>query len=75
MFILNFLFSIVPEKISQSTAEAFTVFYNDFLPKVFRYFSYKIADVHQAEDLTSVVFEKALTKFESYSSDKASLST
>ncbi len=75
MFILNFIFSIVPERISQSTTEAFTVFYNNFLPRIFRYFSYKVADVHQAEDLTSITFEKALTKFESYNSGKASLST
>ena len=75
MFILNFIFSIVPERISQSTTEAFTAFYNSFLPKVFRYFSYNIADVHQAEDLTSITFEKALTKFESYSPDKASPAT
>ncbi len=75
MFIFNILLSIVPERISQSTAEAFTTFYNSYLPRVFRYFSYKITDIHQAEDLTSIVFEKALTKFESYRSDKSSLAT
>jgi RNA polymerase sigma factor (sigma-70 family) len=75
LFIFNILLSIVPEKVSKSTAEAFTAFYNDFLPRVFRYFSYKITDIHQAEDLTSIVFEKALTKFESYRSEKASLAT
>jgi RNA polymerase sigma-70 factor (ECF subfamily) len=37
--------------------------------------SYRVADVHLAEDLTSTVFEKALTKFKSYSPEKAAIST
>jgi RNA polymerase sigma-70 factor (TIGR02952 family) len=62
-------------KIASSTAEAFADLYREYLPKVYRYISYRVADSHQAEDLTSIVFEKALTKFKSYSSKKAAFST
>lgn len=67
--------NISPERIAKSTAEAFTEFYNNYLPKIFRYISYRVSDTYLAEDLTSVVFEKALTKFKSYRSDKSALST
>ncbi len=63
------------ERIGQSAAEAFAGFYEQYLPKVYRYISYRISDIHTAEDITSVVFEKALTKFNSYSPEKASFST
>ncbi len=62
-------------KVSRTTAEAFAELYEQFLPKVFNFISYRIADKNIAEDLTSAVFEKALTKFKSYSSEKAAFST
>jgi RNA polymerase sigma-70 factor, ECF subfamily len=58
-----------------SAADAFTQLYAQYLPKVYRYISYRITDVPAAEDLTSMVFEKALTKFKSFSSEKAQFST
>jgi len=69
------LLEIAADKIAGSTAEAFGKLYRQYLPKIFRYISYKINDTHTAEDLTSAVFDKALTKFESYSADKAAFST
>ena len=63
------------EKIGKSSADAFAELYMEYLPKVYRYISYRITDQPVAEDLTSVVFEKALTKFKSYQSDKAKFST
>jgi RNA polymerase sigma factor (sigma-70 family) len=65
----------IAERIGQSAAEAFAGFYEQYLPKVYRYISYRISDTHMAEDITSVVFEKALTKFKSFSPQKASFST
>ncbi|MBA7667584.1 RNA polymerase sigma factor YlaC [subsurface metagenome] len=59
----------------RSAREIFAELYEQYLPRVFRYISYRIGDVHLAEDLTSSVFEKALTGFRSYRSDKASFST
>lgn len=38
----------------------FISFYNRFLPRVYRYVRYRVADTLTAEDLTSDVFEKAL---------------
>jgi RNA polymerase sigma factor (sigma-70 family) len=63
------------EKLGASAAETFAGFYETYLPKVYRYISYRITDVHTAEDLTSTVFEKALSKFKSYSPQKAQFST
>ena len=63
------------EKVSRSTAEAFSSFYEEYLPKVFKYISYRISDKFLAEDLTSAVFEKALTKYDTYNSQKAAIST
>lgn len=65
----------IAQRIGQSAAEAFAELYEQYLPKVYRYISYRIADTHLAEDLTSLIFEKALTKFKSFSSEKASFST
>ncbi len=62
-------------KIARSTAEIFGDLYKEFLPKVYRYVNYRITDTNLAEDLTSIIFEKALVKFKSYSSEKAAFST
>lgn len=59
----------------RSGTKVFAELYKQFMPRVFRYISYQVGDVHLAEDLTSEVFEKALTGFGSYRSDKASFST
>jgi len=62
-------------KSGASGKDVFAELYEQYLPKVFRYISYRVGDVHLAEDLTSDVFVKALTGFSSYRSDKASFST
>jgi RNA polymerase sigma-70 factor (ECF subfamily) len=63
------------EKIGSDVADAFADLYRQYLPKVYRYISYRISDRLTAEDLTSAVFEKALSKFRSYRSEKAGFST
>jgi RNA polymerase sigma factor (sigma-70 family) len=65
----------IVEKVGSQAAAAFAELYTEFLPRVFRYISYRIADEPTTEDLTSLVFEKALAKFNSYRPDKASFST
>ena len=62
-------------KVAQSAAERFAELYDRYLPKVFRYISYRITEVQMAEDLTSVVFEKALARFRSHDPEKATFST
>jgi RNA polymerase sigma-70 factor (ECF subfamily) len=59
-------------KDTQDDAEVFAELYEHYLPKVFHYISYQVGDMDLAENLTSAVFEKALTKFDSYRSNKAS---
>jgi RNA polymerase sigma factor (sigma-70 family) len=63
------------QKVGSTAAGSFAELYEHYLPRVYRYINYRITDTHLAEDLTSTVFEKALTKFKSYSSEKASFST
>jgi RNA polymerase sigma-70 factor, ECF subfamily len=65
----------IVEKVGSSAAEAFAAFYTEYLPRVYRYISYHITDAHLAEDITSTVFEKALSNFKSYHPEKASFST
>ena len=65
----------ITEKLGSSAAANFAELYEQFLPKVYRYISYRISDVPTAEDLTSSVFEKALSKFKTYSQQKAQFST
>ena len=60
---------------SRNTAAVFAEFYEQYLPKIYNYISYRVADRYTAEDLTSAVFEKALTKFKSFDVEKASFST
>ena len=62
-------------KDTKDSAEIFAELYEHSLPKVFRYISYQVGDMDLAEDLTSAVFEKALTRLDSYRSDKAAFST
>lgn len=64
-----------PDKNTKDAAETFAQVYEHYLPKVFRYISYRVGDMDLAEDLTSAVFEKALTRLDSYRSNKASFST
>ena len=45
------------------------------LPRLYNYFRYRLGDESVAEDLTSVVLEKAWTKRHRYRKDRASFST
>jgi RNA polymerase sigma factor (sigma-70 family) len=60
---------------NESTSQTFAELYEEYLPKVYRYINYRINDTQITEDLTSTVFEKALTNFGRYSKDRASFST
>lgn len=58
-----------------SARETFAELYEEYLPKVFRYVQYRVSNIELTEDLTSTVFEKALTNFSRYSKDRAKFST
>ena len=67
--------SNVTAAISSSTAELFGRLYEQYLPRIFQYVSYRVGDRTTAEDLTSDIFNKALTSFAKYDSGKAAFST
>jgi len=62
-------------KEAKSSREAFAELYEEYLDRVFRYIHFRVNNTQVTEDLTSVVFEKALVNFGRYSSDKAKFST
>lgn len=59
----------------QSRRETFEEMYDIYMPKIYRYMSYRLGNASIAEDLTADVFEKALKHFDSYQREKASQST
>jgi RNA polymerase sigma factor (sigma-70 family) len=54
---------------------AFTALYEEYMAYVFRYINYRVGNRNEAEDLTSVVFEKALAAFHRYDRQKAAPQT
>ena len=53
----------------------FTALYEEHMAYVFRYINYRVGNRNEAEDLTSVVFEKALAAFHRYDRQKAAPQT
>jgi RNA polymerase sigma-70 factor (ECF subfamily) len=47
--------------------------YEDLLPKVFHFLSYKVGDLHIAEDLTAITFEKAWASRKNFRRDSGQL--
>ncbi len=73
-----FIFLIPAEaggRIAASIAETFAGLYEQYVTRVFRFVRYRIGDDDTAQDITSTVFEKALSKYQTYQSDRASFST
>jgi DNA-directed RNA polymerase specialized sigma24 family protein len=62
------------EKVGSAAAETFAVTVRGIPARVYPLYQLRITDVPTAEDLTSTVFEKALTKFRSYKPEKVLLS-
>jgi len=75
LFALHLQPALDPNRLARSLAQTFAELYEQYLPRVFRYVSYRVDDTQAAEDLTSTVFEKALTKFSDYRPEKAAFST
>lgn len=49
--------------------------FRQYYPRIFAYVRYRIADVNEAEDLTSEILERALTHLASFDARKAAFST
>jgi RNA polymerase sigma-70 factor (ECF subfamily) len=54
---------------------AFEELYVTYLPKVLNYVRYRVGDERTAEDITSEIFERALTRLHTYRSDRGAFST
>jgi RNA polymerase sigma-70 factor (ECF subfamily) len=65
----------IGDSTGRSNREVFGEIYEEYMPKIYRYVSYRVSDVATAEDITSVVFEKALTRFRDYRSERGAIST
>jgi RNA polymerase sigma-70 factor (ECF subfamily) len=52
----------------------FLAYYDEYFQKVYNYIRYRCGDTILTEDLTAVVFEKALAKFSSYNEDRGNFS-
>ncbi len=75
LLLLIFQTQTGPGSAGETTTQVFAVLYEQYLPKVFRFVRYRIEDNDAAEDITSTVFEKALTKFHTFRADRATFST
>jgi len=74
--ILNREKSVADSNIGQHTGiSGFTALYEEHMAYVFRYINYRVGNRNEAEDLTSVVFEKALAAFDRYDRRKSAPQT
>ena len=75
--ILNREESVADSNIARhrTAISGFTALYEEHMAYVFRYINYRIGNRNEAEDLTSVVFEKALEAFHRYDRHKAAPQT
>jgi RNA polymerase sigma-70 factor, ECF subfamily len=74
--VLNREKSVTDSNMAQhSGVSGFTALYEEHMAYVFRYISYRVGNRNEAEDLTSVVFEKALAAFHRYDSHRAAPQT
>ncbi len=53
----------------------FEEMYQETFPMLYRFVHYRVGDRQTAEDLTSMIFERALTRLELFDADKGSFST
>ena len=74
--ILNREKSVTDSNMAQRIGiSGFTALYEEHMAYVFRYINYRIGNRNEAEDLTSVVFEKALAAFHKYDRQKSAPQT
>lgn len=57
-----------------TTHTAFICLYDSYFTRVYNYLRYRCGDADTADDLTALVFEKALTNFHRYKPDRAPFS-
>ena len=74
--ILNREVTLADSNIGQHTGiSGFAALYEEHMAYVFRYINYRLGNRNEAEDLTSLVFEKALAAFDRYNPQKSAPQT
>jgi RNA polymerase sigma factor (sigma-70 family) len=74
--ILNREKTLADSNIAQRAGiSGFTALYEEHMAYVFRYINYRVGNRNEAEDLTSLVFEKALATFDRYNPQKSAPQT
>jgi RNA polymerase sigma-70 factor (ECF subfamily) len=65
-----------PELVARAATEpdAFASIYHHYLPRLYKYMRYRIGDRNEAEELTSEVFVRVLTKINSYRPERGPFS-
>ncbi len=53
--------------------DSFEAFYKKYFPKIYRYVYYRVHDLHEVDDIVSIVFEKVITRSTTYQSHKGSI--
>lgn len=63
-----------PELVARAATEkdALAAVYDHYLPRLYKYMRYRVGDINEAEELTSQVFERVLTKIGSYRPERGS---
>ena len=67
--------TVTDRNIAHHGTSGFTALYEEHMSYVFRYINYRVGNRSEAEDLTSLVFEKALAAFPRYDSRKSAPQT
>ncbi|MBN1289554.1 MAG: RNA polymerase sigma factor [Actinobacteria bacterium] len=65
--------SLVREAVS--SPEALEILCDLYIPRIYNYVLKRVGRVHDAEDITSIVFEKVISNLTSFDEEKASFST
>jgi RNA polymerase sigma-70 factor (ECF subfamily) len=65
----------VKERAIEDQAQYFEEMYVEHFSRMYRYIHYRVGERQTAEDLTSMLFERALTRLDLYNADKGGFST
>jgi len=66
---------LVKVQTAREQRAAFAQLYDHYFPKVYSYLLYRIQDPQVADDLTSQIFERALTRLDQYRPERGAFST
>lgn len=72
---MNFSINEAIKDCQNGKLEQFSVLYDEYVKKIYDFLYYRLRHKETAEDLTSIVFMKALEKIQSYNQQKSAFNT